>query len=100
MANSPAKYFIAIVPEGPVQTLATELKNLMKEKFNLKYALKSPAHITLKMPFSWNENKEENWVIGWRSSVNLLEPFKLDLNGFDKFGSRVIFINVKKSISS
>lgn len=97
MANSPAKYFIAIVPEGPVQTQATELKNLMKEKFNLKYALKSPAHITLKMPFTWNENKEEKLCDMLEGFCKSIEPFELDLNGFDKFGRRVIFIDVKKN---
>lgn len=97
MANSPAKYFIAIVPEGPVQVQATELKNMMKEKFNLKYALKSPAHITLKMPFSWNENKEEKLGEKLEGFCKSIEPFKLDLNGFDKFGNRVIFIDLKKN---
>ena len=97
MANSPAKYFIAIVPEGPVQVQATDLKNLMKEKFNLKYALKSPAHITLKMPFTWNENKEEKLGGMLEEFCKSIEPFNLDLSGFDKFGNRVIFINVKKN---
>jgi 2'-5' RNA ligase len=97
MANSPAKYFIAIVPEGPVQLQATALKDLMKDKFNLKYALKSPAHITLKMPFSWNENKEEKLGGMLEGFCKSIEPFHLDLNGFDKFGNRVIFINVKKN---
>ncbi|WP_373522014.1 2'-5' RNA ligase family protein [Aquiflexum sp.] len=97
MANTPAKYFIAIVPEGPVQVQATALKDLMKEKFNLKYALKSPSHITLKMPFSWNENKEGNLGGMLEGFFKTIEPFNIDLNGFDKFGNRVIFINVKKN---
>lgn len=97
MANTPAKYFIAIVPDGTVQLYATTLKNLMKDKFNLKYALKSPAHITLKMPFLWNENKEEKLGQILEGFCKSIETFKLDLNGFDKFGNRVIFINVKKN---
>ena len=97
MGNSPAKYFIAIVPEGNLQTQATDLKNLMKEKFNLKYALKSPAHITLKMPFLWNENKED--VLGQKLEeyFTSYKAFDLVLKGFDRFGRRVIFINVKEN---
>jgi 2'-5' RNA ligase len=53
------KYFLALVPEGNLQEKATSLKEMLKEQFNIKYALKSPAHITLKMPFSYNEAKEE-----------------------------------------
>ncbi|WP_194973545.1 2'-5' RNA ligase family protein [Aquiflexum lacus] len=97
MAYTQAKYFLAIVPEGLVQLQATALKNLMKEKFNLKYALKSPAHITLKMPFLWNENKEEKLGDLLAGFCRSIEPFSLNLNGFDKFGKRVIFIHVKKN---
>ncbi|SMD42152.1 2'-5' RNA ligase [Aquiflexum balticum DSM 16537] len=97
MGNSPAKYFIAIVPEGKIQTQATDLKNLMKEKFNLKYALKSPAHITLKMPFLWNENKED--ILGQKLEEYFTahKAFNLILKGFDRFGRRVIFIHVKEN---
>jgi 2'-5' RNA ligase len=97
MANSPAKYFIAIVPEGIVQLEATALKNLMKEKFNLKYALKSPAHVTLKMPFTWNENKEDVLDLKLQGFFSTIKSFDLGLKGFDKFGRRVIFIDVRKN---
>jgi len=53
------KYFLAIVPIGEIQRAATALKDELKEQLNIKYALKSPAHITLKMPFSYNEAKEK-----------------------------------------
>jgi len=98
MGNSPAKYFIAIVPEGKLQTQATDLKNLMKDKFNLKYALKSPAHITLKMPFLWNENKEEILRQKLESYLTSYKAFNLVLKGFERFGRRVIFIHVNENI--
>jgi 2'-5' RNA ligase len=97
MANSPAKYFIAIVPEGIVQLEATALKNLMKDKFSLKYALKSQAHITLKMPFTWNENKEDGLGTKLGGFFSTLQSFEIILKGFDKFGRRVIFIKVRKN---
>jgi 2'-5' RNA ligase len=97
MAKSIAKYFIALVPEGKIQEDATQLKELLKEKFNLKYALKSPAHITIKMPFNWNEAKEEKLISLLDGFFTEKKAFGLRLKGFDRFGKRVIFISVKPS---
>ncbi|MCL6258967.1 2'-5' RNA ligase family protein [Aquiflexum sp. TKW24L] len=94
MAKSIGKYFIAIVPEGEIQQKATELKVLLKDNFNLKYALKSPAHVTLKMPFNWNEAKEDKLNGLLQSFFENFSPFDLSYSGFDRFGRRVIFIKV------
>ncbi|MEX2592989.1 MAG: 2'-5' RNA ligase family protein [Anditalea sp.] len=88
------KYFIAIVPEGQLQEDVTDLKLQLKEKFNLKYALKSPAHITLKMPFSWNAAKEDNLKSRLRQFFNQQSGFELRLNGIGKFSRRVIYVKV------
>jgi 2'-5' RNA ligase len=95
MAKSIGKYFLAIVPEGDIQEKATELKLLLKENFNLKYALKSPAHVTLKMPFNWNEAKEDKLKGFLREFFEKMKPFLLHYKSFDRFGKRVIFIKVK-----
>lgn len=91
------KYFIAIVPEGGIQEKATALKLQLKEKFNLKYALRSPAHVTLKMPFLWNEAKEDRL----RSELGLFFqrqlPFHLRIKGIGKFSERVIYIKISES---
>jgi 2'-5' RNA ligase len=97
MAKTIGKYFIAIVPEGEIQQHATELKEQLGVNFNLKYALKSPAHVTLKMPFNWNEAKEEKLNGLLKSFCENREAFKLRYSGFDRFGRRVIFINVKEA---
>lgn len=97
MAKSIAKYFIALVPEGTIQEEATQLKEALKENFNIKYALKSPAHITLKMPFNWNELKEDKLAFLLKDFFENKKPFDLQLKGFDRFGKRVIFIAVKPS---
>jgi 2'-5' RNA ligase len=96
MAKSIGKYFIAIVPEGEIQQNATDLKLLLKENFNLKYALKSPAHVTLKMPFNWNEAKEDKLNVLLKAFFEKIRPFDLNYRGFDRFGRRVIFIKVKE----
>ena len=53
------KYFLAILPPQEFLEKVEELKLHLREKFNVKYALKSPAHVTVKMPFSYDEHKEE-----------------------------------------
>lgn len=90
------KYFIAIVPEGEIQGKATELKLQLKEKFGLKYALKSPAHITLKMPFVWDEAKENRLVSALDKFFKEQAGFRLTLRGIGSFGNRVIYVKVGK----
>jgi 2'-5' RNA ligase len=97
MAKKLEKYFIALVPEGEIQEKASQVKEDLKCKFNLKYALKSPAHITLKMPFLWNENKETELVRQISRFSDGFEPFSLKLKGFWHFGNRVIYIDVFNS---
>lgn len=97
MAKVIAKYFIALVPTGTIQEEATRLKLLMQEKFKLKYALKSPSHVTIKMPFSYNEAKEVNLITKLSHFFSDFKPFSITLDGFDKFGKRVIFIHVQSS---
>lgn len=97
MATRVAKYFIALVPEGPIQEDATALKGEMRDLFNIKYALKSPAHVTLKMPFNYNELKEERLISKLEKFFGSYAPFDLKFNDFDRFGRRVIFIALKSS---
>jgi 2'-5' RNA ligase len=90
------KYFIAIVAPEPFQTELMELKHLVKDKFNSKGALRSPAHITLHMPFEWKEEKEA--VL-----INALQQFtfekncSIDLQNFSCFEPRVLFVDVLKN---
>lgn len=98
MAKKLAKYFIAIVPDGLIQTEAVSIKLEMKELFNLKYALQSPAHVTLKMPFNWNEAKEEKLTHSLAKFFKNFMPFQIHFHGMGRFGKRVIYIKVKESI--
>jgi len=97
MATQPAKYFIALVPKGKIQEEAARLKEEMHEIFNVKYALKSPAHITIKMPFTYNELKEERLIGKLDRFFDQHVSFELHFKGFDCFGRRVIFVDVKPS---
>lgn len=89
------KYFLAIVPNGPIQESATSLKHYLKEQMNVKYALKSPAHITLKMPFSYNEAKEVILIEKLSAFFSFQKSLQIRVNGTDTFGKRVIFWKVE-----
>lgn len=88
------KYFLAIVPEGPIQQKAQELKLEVREKFNVKYALKSPAHVTLKMPFVYNEAKEAVLIRALETFLAFQSPLDIKIEGVRTFGHRVIFWNI------
>ena len=92
MAKTISKYFLALVPEGYLQEQATALKLQLKEKFKLKYALKSPAHVTIKMPFHWTEAKEDELAVHLTRFLERFGPINMEFSGFDRFGKRVLFI--------
>ena len=83
MGKSFGKYFIAIVPDGNLQDGATKVKEDLKDAFGLKYALKSPAHVTVKMPFSWNEAKENDLIDKVGAFLKDKTGFSLVFDGFD-----------------
>ena len=90
------KYFIAIVVPEPFQSQLMDLKHLVKDKFNSKGALRSPAHITLHMPFEWKEEKEDV-LINTLHQFAFSGSFNVELQNFACFEPRVIFVDVLKN---
>lgn len=66
----------------------------MRDRFGASHALKSPAHITLQMPFRMNENKEKDMMDCLKSFANLERSFQIDLDGFNCFPPRVLFVKI------
>ena len=91
------KYFLALVPPVEIFDRVHGIKVQIREKFGIKYALKSPPHITLKMPFNFNEVKEELLVAKLIEHLKEQESFLVNMEGVGTFGNRVIFLNIKKS---
>ncbi|HTA63281.1 MAG TPA: 2'-5' RNA ligase family protein [Bacteroidia bacterium] len=91
------KYFIAIVIPEPFQTELMGLKNVVKDKFNSKGALRSPAHITLHMPFEWKKEKEDA-LVNTLQQFTFNESFKIKLQNFACFEPRVLFVDVVKNL--
>jgi 2'-5' RNA ligase len=95
--KSMQKYFLALVPPDPILEKAESIKWEIKTRFQVKYALKSPAHITLKMPFSYNEDKEEKLVGKLSEFTAGFSAFSVRIGGIGTFGNRVIFLGVEQS---
>ena len=91
------QYFMAIIPPSPAFEEALGLKEYFKEKYGSKAALNSPPHITLHMPFMWNEQKETKLMTKLQEFARLWDPIKVCLDNFSSFPPRVIFLNVTES---
>lgn len=91
------QYFMAIIPPSPVFEEALGLKEYFKEKYSSKAALNSPPHITLHMPFLWNEEKEKKLVTKLQGFARQCDSIKVCLDNFSSFPPRVIFMNVTES---
>ncbi len=90
------KYFIAIVPPEPLLSEVKDIKQTIFETYGTKGALRSPAHITLHMPFSWEEKKEEK-LISELASFKFENPVSVQLKDYNRFEPRVVFIDVVKN---
>ncbi|WP_041738373.1 2'-5' RNA ligase family protein [Echinicola vietnamensis] len=94
MPKSLQKYFVAIVPPEEVQAQAQEIKEAVRDKYNAKHALKSPAHVTLKMPFVWNEFKEDKLRALLEAFFKDQPSFPLEFKGIGRFGRRIMYARV------
>ena len=92
-------YFIAIVPPEPIKSSILNLKQHCLEQYKSKAALKSPAHITLHMPFRWNPLKEEQLKTTLQRISSATPTFDIELKNFGAFEPRVIYVDVLMSES-
>ncbi|WP_226334985.1 2'-5' RNA ligase family protein [Echinicola marina] len=88
------KYFLALVPDEGIQEEAVQIKEKVKEMYNAKHALKSPAHVTLKMPFVWNERKEEKLSMLLSGFFSGYQSFPIVFKGIGRFGRRIMYARV------
>ncbi|WP_343851420.1 RNA 2',3'-cyclic phosphodiesterase [Algoriphagus jejuensis] len=91
------KYFLALVPPAEILRKANDIKLRVRDEFGIKYALKSPPHITLKMPFNYNESKESQLVERLEEHLRHQAPFTVKISGVGSFGKRVVYLGIEKS---
>jgi 2'-5' RNA ligase len=87
------KYFIAIVVPPPLFDEIEALKQELFERYALKGALRSPAHITLHRPFEWKEEREEELTARLRE-FSFSAGFPILLQDFAFFEPRVVYADV------
>jgi 2'-5' RNA ligase len=90
------KYFIAIVPPEPLLSEIQTIKLNIFEKYQSKGALRSPGHITLHMPFSFESDKEEK-LIKCLNEFQFKSSVDIPLNNYQCFEPRVVYIAVNEN---
>ena len=88
---------MAILPEEPLQTELMAMKNWVYTQTGSKGALRSPAHITLHMPFKWKKSKEELLTKSLERLASSNSKFEVSLKNYSCFEPRVIFVDVENS---
>ncbi len=87
-------YFIAVLPPEKESEQITSLKNYCKEHYGTSHALKSPPHITLHMPFKWNDKKRVRLEECLKKVAIETQTLEIRLQDFDFFEPRVVFVDV------
>lgn len=88
-------YYIAIIPPEGLAAEIREFKEEIRRDFASKHALRSPAHITLQMPFHYEEGEEQHLLSSLHGFAATLEGFECRLKNFGNFDNRVIFVDVE-----
>ncbi|GAB5524686.1 MAG: 2'-5' RNA ligase family protein [Roseivirga sp.] len=92
-----SRYFLAIIPPVIISDRVKGIKKYFLDHYNCKAPLRSPAHITLHMPFLFKEKKEEELVRKLNDGAIDQLSFELALDGFGAFVPRTIYIAVKQN---
>ncbi|MCP4122461.1 MAG: 2'-5' RNA ligase family protein [Bacteroidetes bacterium] len=87
-------YCIALIPGHELMEKVRILKGEMHQSFGAKHALKSPAHITLQMPFRREQAHESVIVSNLEEFAGDCSAFEVSLDGFGCFAPKVIFVKV------
>ncbi len=87
-------YFIALIPGREISDRVQAVKERMKAGYNAGHALRSPAHITLQMPFKRNSRMEAVIFEALEKFALKESPFSLEINGYGCFPPRVIFVRI------
>ncbi|TVR85733.1 MAG: 2'-5' RNA ligase family protein [Saprospirales bacterium] len=87
-------YFLALLPPEDLREKVKEIKLEISRCYGASHALKSPAHITLQMPFRKKESAEQSMEEALSGFSEKCKPFYIELGGFDFFPPKVIFIRI------
>jgi len=87
-------YFLGVIAPPEVNDKVLQWKYYMRDHFRCLVALRSPAHITLVPPFWMKEEMEAGLLSDVNSFSTGQQSFEIELQDFDAFRPRVIFVHV------
>ena len=85
-------YSLGILPSDDIQTSITHFKNDACNTFQMCNALNAVAHLTLIRPFTVGQS---TFFDELRNFLAATIPITIELDGFDHFDDRVIYVDVK-----
>lgn len=87
-------YYIAVLPPARIRKEIKDLKTEILTRFGSRYALRSPAHITLQMPFHFKEQDESGIIEALEDFAKEQPQFICEIDGFGYFERKTIFAEV------
>lgn len=87
-------YFIALIPHNELRDSIRAIKERIRATYGAGHALKSPAHITLQMPFKRSSGDELKISAVLQGFAEGEKCFRVDLDGYGAFPPRVIYIRI------
>lgn len=87
-------FFIALLPDEDIQREVTAFKQACASRYNASHSLKTPPHLTLIPPFPWPQTRLGELDRSLKEFVRKQDVFKIELNGFNCFPPRVLFVDV------
>lgn len=84
-----------MLPDIKLREEIRAIKEEFCRDYSASHALKSPAHITLQMPFKRTPDYEPMMTNALREFAVAEKPFTVGLDGFGAFAPRVIFIKIR-----
>jgi 2'-5' RNA ligase len=85
---------LAVLTTPEIDKEVTACKEYMLSQFGCKVALKSPAHITLVAPFNLATENIPSLEGDLKNFASKHKGFRVQLNGFNAFPPRVIYVHV------
>lgn len=90
-------YFVALIPPEPIKSEVWLMKEEIRDTYGSKAALKSMAHVTLHMPFTFRVDREDRIIDSLTKAVEGKKPFEVIHDGFGCFEPKVIYVNVENT---
>ncbi len=87
-------YFIAIIPKHELCEEIRKIKQKIRDEYGAAHALKSPAHITLQMPFKRSSSDEGRLSLALKLFALEEKGFSIQTDNYGAFPPRVIYIKI------